>query len=733
MARIIKNTVVAIGFLLLSFVSRAEHLVGGELSYRCMGNNRYEVVLTVFRDCNSLGADFDAPAFVTVFNGDNDSVQQVLRIFFSSRRRLANTPPNNCTRLPSAICTEMAIYRDTVRLPPRPGGYHLSYQRCCRNSSISNVFNSADWGSTYTTHIPTNDVGCNSSPSFNSLPPTALCLNVPVTIDLAATDPDGDSLVYRLCSPLHGGGKQAGTGFFSPKPSVALPPPYTQVPFRNGFSATAPIPSQPALQLNPANGNLFLRPTQVGQYAFAVCVSELRNGQVINTVMRDFQFNVSGACQGTTAFIEPQGSLPNALCSGRTIAFRQNSLNAQSFLWNFGEPGTQSDTSRLPNPTYTYRDTGLYRVQLIANPRSSCPDTTESIFAVYDSLAVDFQIQGSQCFEDHSLSLTVNGSFTNQARYQWDFGGLTNRGFGSSSLQPDNLQYNQPGTYVIRLRIEEFACSATATDTIVISRRPQLAHLVPAVQGCAPVEVQFLDQSTGSDLVHFWDFGDGRASREASPSHVYDSAGLFTVRHRIYSVTGCVDTLEEIFTNRIEVWPVPESKLTVSPKEIDFNSGPFQVAVHPSPDANRTRTWLPDGRQIENLDSTWVNLANDTGTFPIVTVAYNEYGCTDTALAEIKIRQPLVFKIPNAFTPNGDGLNDVFSYRLSGVRSHQIVVYNRWGEIVFSSTDMNQTWDATQEKSGKPVPAGVYAYRLQARVIETNQDLVQSGTITVIR
>lgn len=715
---------------MLSAVLQAAHIVGGEINYNCVGANRYEIVLTVFRDCNSAGANFDAPANITIFDGNN-KVHQVLKVYFSTRGRLPNIPPNNCTQLPSTVCTERAVYRDTVSLPPIAGGYTISYQRCCRNASISNVPNSDDWGSTYTATIPPNDNRCNSSPSFNVLPPTVLCLNVPVTVDLGATDADGDSLRYFLCRPFHGGGKQTGTGFNSPKPDTSRPPTYTNVPYRTGFTTATPIPSQPPLSLNSNTGTLTFRPSQVGQYVFAICVSEVHNGQVVSTVRRDFQFNVSGACQGTTAFIEPQP--PADRCSGTSFTFAQNSLNASSYLWDFGDPLNAGDTSRLPSPTYQYSDTGKYLVTLIANPRSSCPDTTQRTFELYDSLEVDFSYNKTNCFDLHSFNFTLLGNFSASASVNWDFGGITNTGRLSSSRNPENIRYSQPGTYIITLSVNDFACESRAQDTVVITRQPQLKHTVPPVQGCRPLTVSFTDQSTGAGLQHLWEFGDGFRSRKPSPTHVYDSTGTFAVRHTIWSTWGCIDTLQETFSERIKVWPMPNINMAVSPRVTDYKNATFSVKNTFSSDVNFSETYLPNGQLIENLDSMAFTLDQDTGKFQIATIAYNEYGCSDTVIVPIRILQPLIIKIPNAFTPNNDGLNDNFSYALSGVRSHRLLIYNRWGELVFSSNNARKTWDGTDKRTGRPAQSGVYTYRLRARTLETNQDISKVGTLSIIR
>lgn len=718
--------------LLAGYSGHTAHIVGGEVTYRCLGNNNYEINLEVYRDCMSGGAPFDQPANIAIFNSSG-TVVELLQVSIRSFNRLPNIPPNNCTQLPNTICTERAIYTDTVSLPPRSGGYTISYQRCCRNASINNVPNSGDWGSTYTASIPSNDVNCNSSPSFSKLPPTVLCLNVPVKLDISASDADGDSLAYSLCRPLHGGGKNAGTGPYSPKPDTALPPPYTNVPFSPGFNPATPIPSSPPLQINQSNGTLSIRPSQTGQYVFAICVTEYKNGSPIGTIRRDFQFNVSSQCQGTSSFIEPQSANSNSFCSGKTIDFKEQCVNTQAFLWDFGDPNTNGDTSRMANPTYTYSDTGVYDVMLIANPGSSCSDTSFSTFRVYDSLQIDFEHSQEFCFDDHSLDFKATGSLSSNSEITWNFGGNTNRGqVINDEPEPSGIRFTNPGTYTVKLTVADFGCRATHTETIRITERPSLSHNVPETSGCRPLTISFTDNSAGLDLYHTWEFGDGRTSNEASPTHVYDSVGTFTVRHTIASQAGCIDTVSETFVDQIVVYPVPEASLQVEPRIADYSEPRFNIKDDGSRNGIRTKTLLPNNEVLEDLDSTSFTL-KDTGNFEIIHVNFNEFGCTDSVFRKIRVRQPINLELPTAFTPNNDGLNDRFSYALSGVSNHELHIYNRWGELVFQSNSFDKSWDGTDRRTGKKAPADVYNYRLKVRLMESQRDVIKQGTVTLIR
>ena len=222
---------------------------------------------------------------------------------------------------------------------------------------------------TISAKIPPNDSGCNNSPQWNTTPPIVLCsqenLNIPVT----ANDPDNDSLHYTLCKVLHGGGKSNQQGSLnSPKPNPPGPPPYVVIPYSLPNTIVNPIPGTPPLSINGQTGILSGKISVTGQYVVVICVEEWRNGILLNTIRRDYQFNVTSCSASIWADIISEVDDPTQLCIGTTVPFSENSFNATFFHWDFGDPNSTSDTSNLSNPTYTFTDTGVYTVTLIANP-----------------------------------------------------------------------------------------------------------------------------------------------------------------------------------------------------------------------------------------------------------------------------------------------------------------------------------------------------------------------------
>ncbi|TAL58625.1 MAG: PKD domain-containing protein [Bacteroidetes bacterium] len=363
----------SIAFVLFLFSLKAfsTHIVGGEIFYDHLGNNNYKITLKLYGDCINGLAAYDNPASIGVFNSNGTLVYNLMVAFPGSTPVTYSLNP--CLLPPTNICVEEAIYDTVVNLPPIPGGYDITYQRCCRNHTILNLVQPGDVGATYTCHIPDQSlVSGNSSPRFNNFPPIYLCANQPLNFDHSATDPDGDLLVYEFADPLTGATSSA------PMPQPPAAPGYQLVPFLPPYNATYPMSSSPAMAMNSATGLLTGTPNMIGQWVVGVRVKEYRNNQLISANTRDFQFNVVN-CPPV-----PVSSIPSQtlFCNGMTVNFQNNSVNGTTWAWNFGDTAISNDTSNVMTPSWTYAQPGTYTVSLIVNHGTPCADTGYTTFVV---------------------------------------------------------------------------------------------------------------------------------------------------------------------------------------------------------------------------------------------------------------------------------------------------------------------------------------------------------------
>ncbi len=446
-----KKLLLCLAFL-LPLAAFPTHIVGGEIFYDCQGGNNYLITLKVYRDCYNGQAPYDNPASIAVYDINGVLIQNLL-VPYTGSDTMPITLNNPCFLPPTNVCVEEAVYYSTVvNLPPLAGGYVLTYQRCCRNSTILNIINPLTVGSTYSISIPDPGLAlCNSSPRYDSLPPLFLCTNAPFVFDHSATDPDGDSLAYKLCDPWDGASQA------NPMPQPPAPPPYLFVPWDIGYSASYPISAAPGLAINVNTGLLTCTPNLIGQFVVAICVEEWRNGQLLSTNKRDYQFNVV-ACPGIVVASVPSQT---TFCTGYTANFQNNSINATGYYWNFGDPTTLADTSNLATPTWTYSDTGSYTIMLVCNPGTVCADTAYATFQFWPAINADFTLPSIYCANDSALFFNAQGSFPANSTILWTFG--ANATPSSSSSDNVSVVFNPQGTYTITLAISHHNC----TDTVI--------------------------------------------------------------------------------------------------------------------------------------------------------------------------------------------------------------------------------------------------------------------------
>ena len=561
-----KKIALTILCFLAAYSAYCSHIVGAELFYDCTGGNNYHITLKLYRDCHcTMCANYGDPEYVTIFDASGNVFTQVAM----PRPDTINLPPtySNPCQTPPEVCITEADYTGNVVLPPAVGGYTIVYQRCCRNNGVMNLI--AGQGATYTAEVPGSGLAtCNSSARFNSLPPIYICLNAPLTIDYSASDPDGDSLVYSLCDPYSGAdgncpdpspnGGQTGC------PTAPPPPPYAPAQYVIPFSSTN-FTNNPAsigdLTINPQTGLLTGVPNTAGLFDITVCVSEYRNGQLINTLRRDFQFTVA-QCNIPIAAV-PDISINHGVgvytldCKTLTVNFTNTSYNPNpnnplTYFWNFGVPGSTSDTSNLSSPSFTYPDTGTYLVKLVATQIYNgqlCSDTTTALVYLYPTFNTAFTTS-SICQDSAAMFLdqTVSTSGLTTV-WSWNFGD----GTGSMAENPSHT-YTAPGTYNVTLIGQNIlGCKDTTVHPITIYPVPVAAF--GDTNFCFSQPVVFSDSSTGSIAAYNWNFGDGAnsISTQVNPTYTYSAPGNYVASLVVSSSNGCKDTA----SHNIVIHPLP--------------------------------------------------------------------------------------------------------------------------------------------------------------------------------
>ncbi len=524
--------------------ANATHIVGGEMTYQYLGDTTfsgtlcriYKMSLSIYEDCINGAPEAiaeDNPAYIGIFSTHISPSDNYAYIDTSVQFTTAVSVPANftnaCVKNVPPTCLIKKTFIKTYYLPVNASGYTLTYQRCCRNGVIRNIYRPGQSGSTYFGVIPPPPVK-NNSAVFKNYPPQIICLNNPLIYDHSATDADGDSLSYGFATALNGASDPN-----SSKPYPTRPPYTDSVQYLNPFSARAPISAYPAIHIDPVTGIITGTPNQLGRYLVAIYCSEYRDGILINTVVREFQFVVTDCSKTVVADIPQFSTDPNTFivdCKDYTIHFVNTSSGGFAYLWSFGVPGSSTDMSNEFEPTYTYPDTGTFSVKLLVNPSTTCPDSITRFVKVYPKFIAAFTDSGRLCpgvpisFTDLSTATIKPINY-----WKWVFGD----GDSSAAENPEHA-YKYGGTYnVILMSQNAKNCADTAVRQIIVDQfKPLAGNDTVIVKG---EMVQF--NATGG-LDYTWSPPDHLNSTDVyNPTGYFPDTGTYVYYVHVSSTYGC--------------------------------------------------------------------------------------------------------------------------------------------------------------------------------------------------
>ena len=619
----------------LGITSKASHLVGGEISYKCLGSGQYEVTLTIFRDdfYANPAATLDNPAILTIFNRDNNSRLRTENMSLGSDVILP-TNTNPCvSNPPNDVRIERGVYKKTISLPNNTNGYTLTYQRCCRNDAVGNILNLQ--GSTYTINVPANSV-CNSSPVYVNQPPLFLCVNSKLEFDMSATDANGDGLRYSLCAPLQ--------GLSSGNPTVdnfnqAEAPPYDSVKYYNAYNSQKPLGSTSTINIHPTTGQLTVVAKTQGLFVVGICVEEVRGGVVLSKSIRDFQFNVQD-CQiaSSVPIVATDNSNSSAIrindstfsnCQGALVKF-DNDVNqtGNTYFWDFGVSNRTDDTAIIKNPTYSYADTGTYYATLIINKGRPCSDTSRIKVLYYPGLITNFTFTPRCQNELIQLNDSSYSPYNDVNKWQW----ILSRGDTSYVKDPTKL-FTTPGTYSVQLTSGTVrGCVGKITKSIVVNPKPKADFTAGFL--CYKNNATFTDASTvgsGTITKYSWNFGDGFTDTLKNATHTYNVfADSFSVRHIVTTALGCKDTI----IKKIKMDDTVKIRYTTTPSS--FCEKTPVTFTNTSTGGNPTAfQWIINNGTTVSGNTTTATFPN-SGIFPVKLIATNRCG-KDTLNSTISV------------------------------------------------------------------------------------------------
>jgi gliding motility-associated-like protein len=364
----------------------------------------------------------------------------------------------------------------------------------------------------------------------------------------------------------------------------------------------------------------------------------------------------------------------------------QNGFAPYTYVWS--NDSTTEDISGLGSDTYT--------VSIIDN--INCPYT--------DSVFVDFAP-----LTEYSYPIICEGSgvtdlnFMSVSNGTWSGPGIVDPALGLFDPAISGI-----GAFDVNF-VSDVDCTDDFVMEVIVDALPNVNFIANVQSGCQPLEVIFSVADDGSSSTYLWNFGDGNvSSNPVNTQFTYVNYGTFDVSLTVTDSNGCVNSLTH--PEHINVYERPVADFNFSPEELDDVQSQVQFI---STSSEVTSDWFwtfGDGgtSYIENPSHEY----SQPGYFQVSLTASSDIGCTDIATNYIKYKEVIYMYVPNAFTPNNDGRNDVFLVEARGeIDLFSLKIYDRWGELVFSTTDINEPWVGNKMGGDYYLTTEVFNYILE--------------------
>ena len=281
--------------------------------------------------------------------------------------------------------------------------------------------------------------------------------------------------------------------------------------------------------------------------------------------------------------------------------------------------------------------------------------------------------------------------------FQWYLDGVALAGETGPTLDVFAGQYG-PGVFTMTSTYTG-ECLMGST-TVAAPGSPQPLVVLAPDSGCAPLTVALAD--TSHNTVVQWTLGDGATSTDSAWVHTFTQPGAYDVSVTVTNTAGCTGSIT--LPSAIVVQPAPSASISISPNPVDAED-PNVFLVGNGP-ADVVSWWWDLGAGVPpHSDTSALNARfPGPGEYPVILVVTTAAGCVDTVWSTVRVIDHGNVEMPNVFSPNGDGMNDRFVPLEAQGAQGLMEIYNRWGQVVFSTPNLVQGWD------GHGAPGGTYFY-----------------------
>lgn len=419
-------------------------------------------------------------------------------------------------------------------------------------------------------------------------------------------------------------------------------------------------------------------------------------------------------------------------CSPLIAQVSNTSQNTINYAWFVDNVLVDTNANPLFNIANNTAIDRVVTIRLVASSAYGCVEEFTRTVRILPRPRADFLVSNPIIKFPLNTFNIVNQNIQAGLNYVWDFGD----GNTSTNANPGTHTYVNPGTYTIQLVVFNAQCSDTLERIVVIEPPSPIVNFSGSGIGCAPFTLTFNNTTLYANRYE-WDFGDGNTSNEENPSHTYTIPGTYSVR-LIGIGDGGQDVL--VHVDSVTVYEIPNAYFISQPRTVFIPSDPV-VMFNLSTGANQFFWDFGDGFTSTEISPEHYYTA--PGDYTIRLIARNEFGCLDTFRVTNAVRAEAggTVRVPNAFTPNPNGSNggfiipgefnnDVFHPVVQGADTYKLSIYNRWGELLFESNDVNIGWDGYYR--GVLCKQDVYVWKVELGYSDGTKK-IESGDLLLLR
>ncbi len=412
-----------------------------------------------------------------------------------------------------------------------------------------------------------------------------------------------------------------------------------------------------------------------------------------------------------------------SFCSGDSAAIGSATTVGYTYAWTPAN-GLSDATISNPNADGTNNTAATTVTKYLVTTTSNGCSTSDSVnVTIYPLPVASFTPPTGECLTGNSFNFVAVGTYLPNATFAWDFG--ANGTPATSTLANQAVSFSAAGQQTVTLIISQNGCvSNTFTGNVNVFAMPVPAFVPDNISGCPGLKVCFTNNSTGTaPTTYQWQFGNGQSSTAQAPCNVYSAPGIYSVQLMVQSADGCDSstTMDSLIT----VIPNPVAAFIPAGATIQL---PVDTITLYNTSSNATSYAWNFGVLGNSTDLNPLLTFTLSGVYPVVLTVGNGT-CIDSVEHDILVLPPVAFFIPNVFTPNADGRNDLFYIEAQeGVTVYRFAIFDRWGEKVH---DGAYPWDGTFK--GKPCQEGVYVYEVTLTLAGQTDGVHRKGTVTLLK